>query len=32
MTRFTFSTALFRYWFPVAAEARLGAIDPVNVT
>jgi hypothetical protein len=32
MTRFTFSTAFFRYWFPVAAAARLAEIDPVKVT
>jgi hypothetical protein len=32
MTRFTFSTAFFRYWFPAAAAARLEQIDPVRVT
>jgi hypothetical protein len=32
MTRFTFSTAFFRYWFPAAAAARLAEIDPVRVT
>lgn len=32
MTRFTLSTAFFRYWFTVAAVARLAEIDPVKVT
>jgi hypothetical protein len=32
MTRFAFSTAFFRYCFPVAAAARLAEIDPVKVT
>jgi hypothetical protein len=32
MTRFTLSTAFFRYWFTVAAAARLAEIDPVKVT
>jgi hypothetical protein len=32
MTRFTFNTAFFRYWFPAAAAAKLGEIDPVSVT
>jgi hypothetical protein len=32
MTRFTFSTTFFRYWFPVAAAARLAEIDPVKIT
>jgi hypothetical protein len=32
MTRFTLSTAFFRYWFPVAAAARLAEIDSVKIT
>ena len=32
MTRFTFGTTLFRYWFPVAAAVRLAEIDPVKIT
>ncbi len=32
MTRFTSGTAFFRYWFPVAAAAKLAEIDPVKVT